>query len=385
MRIALIGTRGVPARYGGFETAVEEVGARLAAKGHDVVVYCRGGDSAQREYKGMRLVHLPAPRLRAAETLTHTALSVLNQLIRPSDAGVVFNVANAPLLPVLRVRHIPAAVHVDGLEWQRAKWGRLGKRYYRAAEGFGARHADALIADARAIQDYYRTVHGTASWFIPYGAPDKSCVGFARLDELRLKRHSYHLVVTRFEPENNLEIIIQGYQQSAARLPLLVVGGAVYATDYVDQIRELAERDGRVRLVGPIWDQELLDQLYANALLYLHGHSVGGTNPSLLRAVGAGAPVVAFDVCFNREVLGANNTLFSTPDGVASAVEAAEQDINGTLGRGVHTRRDVLQRYDWDKVTVDYERLCKALAAGTARQPPPDLDHDQSRSASTVS
>ena len=165
MRFALIGTRGVPARYGGFETAVEEVGSRLASAGHDVTVFCRSADGADpgQTFRGMRRVVLPALRIRVLETLSHTAISVIHPLIRGMDAAIVFNAANAPLLPVLRWRGVPVATHVDGLEWRRAKWGRVGRRYYRRAEEWAVRWSDGLSADARGIADYYRDEFGAST------------------------------------------------------------------------------------------------------------------------------------------------------------------------------------------------------------------------------
>lgn len=373
MRIAFIGTRGVPARYGGFETAAEEIGARLVAAGHEVVVYCRGGDPTQTEHRGMRLVHRRAVRHKVAETLSHTALSLVDQLRRPCDVAVVFNAANAPLLPLLKARRIPAAVHVDGLEWQRAKWGPAGRRYYQAAERSAVRRADALIADARGIQAYYDDVHRAPTWFIPYGAPDTSSLGSDRLAAVGAQPGGYHLVVARMEPENNVELVLHGYQQSSAALPLLVVGGASYNQTHWDAVQALAGRDPRVRMLGPVWDQALLDQLYVNALTYLHGHSVGGTNPSLLRAVGAGAPVIAFDVSFNREVLGDDGCFFTSPQDVTAAVEDAEASPAEARERGLRAHKSVLERYDWDQVAADYGRLCAALLEGRGWQPPPDL------------
>lgn len=174
MRIAMLGTRGVPARYGGFETAVEEVGRRLADRGHRVVVYCRTGrDETERpdRYLGMELVHLPAAHKRALETLSHSALSVGHLLGHRTDAAFVFNAANSPLLPALRAARIPVATHVDGLEWKRAKWGPVGQRYYRAAEALAVRWSDALIADAVGIADYYRHEFGAPTTLLTYGAP----------------------------------------------------------------------------------------------------------------------------------------------------------------------------------------------------------------------
>ncbi|WP_336921881.1 DUF1972 domain-containing protein [Aquipuribacter sp. SD81] len=370
MKIALIGTRGVPARYGGFETAVEEVGRRLVDRGHQVTVYCRGGGAdAPARHLGMDLVHLPAVRHRTAETLSHTTLSVLHQALRPADVAIVFNAANAPLLPVLRARRIPTAVHVDGLEWQRGKWGRAGRAWYRRSERLAVRLADALIADARGIQDYYRQHHGAPSWFIPYGAPDTAAVGSDKLAGYDLRPDGYHLVVARMEPENHVHLSVQGYVRSRAELPLVVVGGAPYDNGYGADVRAAAGGDPRVRFLGPVWDQDALDQLYAHSRTYLHGHSVGGTNPSLLRAAGAAAPVTAFDVAFNREVVAEEGRYFSTADHVAEALHEAEDDPSATAGRGRRARELVLRRYCWDAVTEDYEQLLEATRAGTGHRP----------------
>lgn len=373
MKIAFIGTRGVPARYGGFETAAEEIGARLVERGHQVVVYCRGTDTRTRTYRGMRRVRLPAVPLRTAETLSHTALSLVHHASDPCDVAIVFNAANAPLLPLLRARGVPAAVHVDGLEWQRAKWGRRGRQYYRMAERSAVRRADALIADARGIQDYYETQHRAATWFIPYGAPDTAGIGADRLSELGLDPGGYHLVVARMEPENKVDVVVRGYRASGARLPLVVVGGAAYNQGYWDHVVDTAHGDDRIRLVGPVWDQQTLDQLYAHSFTYLHGHSVGGTNPSLLRAGGAGAAVLAYDVPFSREVLLDEGRYFHDEAGVAQLLDDAEADPTGTAARGRRTHDEVVSRYTWDAVARNYERLCEALRRGTAASPPPDL------------
>src|SRR3954447_26848484 len=171
----MVGTRGVPARYGGFETCVEEVGRRLADRGHDVVVYCRtvpgSPDRPADSHLGMRLVHLPAARKRSLETLSHSALSVGHLLAHRPDAAIVFNAANAPLLPALRAARIPVATHVDGLEWKRAKWGRTGRRYYRVAEAMAVRWSDVLIADAQGIADYYHREFDAPTTLLTYGAP----------------------------------------------------------------------------------------------------------------------------------------------------------------------------------------------------------------------
>jgi glycosyltransferase involved in cell wall biosynthesis len=362
MSIAMVGTRGVPARYGGFETAVDEVGRRLAAAGHRVVVYCRTSpeDRSPRPdmYLGMELVHLPAARRRTLETLSHSALSVLHLQAHRTDAAFVFNAANAPLLPLLRLARIPVATHVDGLEWRRAKWGGAGRRYYRTAESLAVRWSDALIADAAGIADYYRREFDAPTTLLTYGAP-LITPGSERLAELGLEPGGYHLVVARFEPENHVDVIVEGYVRSAARKPLVVVGSAPYSDEYTRRVHELA--DDRVRFLGGVWDQEQLDQLYASCFTYVHGHSVGGTNPSLLRALGGGAAVIAFDVDFNREVAGEAGRYFGDAAQVASLVESAEATPAAVARAGDCARR-LARGYDWDQVALGYEQLARRLA-----------------------
>lgn len=361
MRIAMVGTRGVPARYGGFETAVEEVGRRLVERGHEVVVYCRttagDGDRPDR-YLGMELVHLPALRRRTLETLSHTALSVAHLLAHRPAAAIVFNAANAPLLPVLRAAGIPVATHVDGLEWKRAKWGRTGRRYYRAAEAMAVRWSDELIADAQGIADYFSREFRAPSTLLRYGAPLVEPAS-DRLAELGLTPGDYHLVVARFEPENHVDVIVDGYTRSGAGKPLVVVGSAPYSDEYTARVHAVA--DQRVQFLGGVWDQQQLDQLYANCFTYLHGHSVGGTNPSLLRAIGGGAAVLAFDVDFNREVTAESGRYFTTADDVAALVDDAEADSAGIALAG-RRAREIAKGYDWDDVAAGYEELALRLA-----------------------
>ncbi|MCZ2836430.1 DUF1972 domain-containing protein [Modestobacter sp. VKM Ac-2985] len=362
LRIALVGTRGVPARYGGFETAVEEVGRRLVDAGHDVVVYCRTAADQPRPttHLGMRLVHLPALHRRSLETLSHTGLSVAHLLGHRVDAAIVFNAANAPWLPLLRAARIPVATHVDGLEWQRAKWGGAGRRYYRIVEALSVRWSDALIADAQGIADYYRDEFAAPTQQLAYGAPKIANAAASKLAAVDLTSRGFHLAVARFEPENHVDVIVEGYRRSGATLPLVVVGSAPYADEYTARVHALA--DERVRFLGGVWDQELLDQLYAHCATYLHGHSVGGTNPSLLRAIGAGAATLAFDVSFNREVLQSSGRYFRTAADVSAAVNAAEADPAGVRRDG-NRARVMAARYDWDDVASGYESLCQQLAA----------------------
>lgn len=364
LTIAMVGTRGVPAAYGGFETAVEEVGRRLAADGHRVVVYTRNSSDRRREHLGMEVVHLPALPLKQLETLSHSALSSLHLLRRRPDVAFLFNAANAPFLRLLRTARVPTALHMDGLEWKRAKWGGRGRAYYRWAEQLGVRQGDALIADAPGIADYYRHQFGVPTELIRYGAPLLEHTPEQGVRSAGLEPGGYHLVVARFEPENHVLEIVEGYRRSDASAPLVVVGAAPYSAAYTQAIREAAAGDPRIRLLGAIYDQDLLDALYTHALTYVHGHCVGGTNPSLLRALGAGTPVIAFDVVFNREVLEDRGWFFTSAEDISALFTEAEEEPSATAALGREGREQVGRRFDWDDVASAYEDLALRLAAG---------------------
>ena len=354
-----MGTRGVPASYGGFETAVEEIGKRLAAHGHDVTVYCRNPGQTLTEFEGMQLVNLPALRHRMTETLSHTGLSAARAIIKDKpDVALVLNAGNAPLLKPLKAAGIPVAVHLDGLESKRGKWRGAGSRYYRWAEKIAVNQGDEVIADAQAIGDHVRAAYGRTCTVIPYGA-DVIDPGSDRLAELDVIRRDYHLIVARLEPENHVLEAVHGYTISEETRPLLVVGSAPYSQWYIDRVHTVAAESNSVRMVGAIYDRELLDQLYANARSYTHGHSVGGTNPSLLRAMGAGAPVLAFDCEFNREVTANRAFFWSDADSLATVLdEIAEGEAEEQLAEFSHAgRQRIAEQYRWDAVADDYEAM----------------------------
>ncbi|WP_454119515.1 glycosyltransferase [Microbacterium lacticum] len=370
LHIAMIGTRGVPAAYGGFETAVEEVGKRLVERGHRITVYTRSSDHRETQYLGMDVVHLPALRSKQLETLSHTGLSTLHAITRKApDAAFVFNAANAPFVPLLRGRGIPVVLHMDGIEWKRSKWGGRGKSYYRWAEQFGVRWADALIADAPGIADYYRSEFGVPTELLRYGAPILESAPPEGLAGFELDPGSYHLVVARFEPENHLLEIVEGYRASGARMPLAVVGSAPYSADYTQRVHEAAGGDPRIRFLGSVFDQDLLDALYVHAHTYIHGHSVGGTNPSLLRAMGAGTAVLAYDVGFNREVLDNQAWFFEDAADLERHLSSLEQDATLVKRQGEISRGLARARFRWDEETTGYEQLAVRIAAGETIHP----------------
>jgi len=335
---------------------VEEIGKRLVQRGYDVTVYCRNPGQTITEYEGMHLVNLPAVRHRVAETLSHTSISATHAAIKGrADVALVLNAGNAPLLRPLRAAGIPVAVHLDGLEAKREKWRGAGAAYYGWAEKAAIRGANVVIADAQAIADHVERAYGRTCEVIPYGADVIDPVS-DRLTEVGMVRRDFHLIVARMEPENHVLNAVHAYRVSDETRPLLVVGSAPYSQWYIDKVHEAAAQDPRIRFLGGMYDQELLDQLYANCRTYVHGHSVGGTNPSLLRAMGAGAPVLAFDCEFNREVTAGQAFFWSDADQLTELFDAvAADDVDAELNDfSAAGQARVLDAYQWEAVTDAY-------------------------------
>lgn len=362
MRVAFVGTRGIPVRYGGFETAVQEISTRFVQRGHEAVVYCRRepGEDITREYRGVQKIYPPRLRLRSADTLSHTFFSFLHLVFHRVDVALVFNPANGPLCIIPRVARIPFAVNVDGLEWRRGKWGPLGKRYLLSAAWLCARLAPEIIADSRGIQRFYRTHFDRVSNFIAYGALPEHSERPELIREFGLEPEEYFLVVARLEPENNTDLVLKAFEKVGTRKRLVVVGDVNYSSRYVDRLRETS--DDRILFTGAIYDQARLSELMCNCLAYIHGHEVGGTNPVLLKALGCGACVVYLDNEFNREVAGpAGIGVKKSTEALRSALQELADHPDNRRPYTELSRKRIRERYDWERVTDSYERLCLKL------------------------
>jgi glycosyltransferase involved in cell wall biosynthesis len=368
MRIAIMGTRGVPAHYGGFETFAEELGARLVERGHEVTVYCRSHvtDAGLREYRGMRLRVLPAIRQKYLDTVSHTALSVLDGLFRRFQVTLICNNANAPFALVPRLAGSQVVLNVDGLEWQRGKWNLLGRWYYRACAWLAPKLPIVLVSDARVIASWYRERFGRATVFIPYGMDARRVEPGATLAELDLAPDRYILYVSRLEPENHAETVIEGYAAAGGlaglAMPLIVVGDAPYASSYKTRLETMAAKTPGVRLTGFIFGDGYAE-LQTNARLYVQATEVGGTHPALVEAMGRGVCVVANDVPEHREVLGESGAYYARNDaadlGRQLASLVGDDAARATFGEAARTRADA--EFSWDRVANDYEALFTRL------------------------
>jgi glycosyltransferase involved in cell wall biosynthesis len=363
MRIAILGTRGIPGNYGGFETFAEELSTRLAERGHHVTVYCRSGNTAgrPRTYRGVQLVHLPAVRHKYAETLSHTFYSAVHAMFRRFDVVYVCNSANAPICFIPWARRQCTLLNVDGLEWQRAKWGGLAKAYYRWAARLAARMPIEVVTDADVIQRYYRDELGRETRCIPYGTElYERGHGSERLRDMDLEPDRYILYVSRMERENNALLVVQAYGRVETDIPLVMVGDAPYAQDYIDHVKAAA--DPRVRFLGYRFGEDY-HALQANALAYVQATEVGGTHPALVEALGHRNAVLAHDVPEHREVLGDAGRYFAYRDGedLADEMRAVIRDPDVVDRLRISAEQRVRAAYTWDAITTEYETYFTGL------------------------
>jgi glycosyltransferase involved in cell wall biosynthesis len=365
--VAFCGTRGVPANYGGFETAVDEISRRLVEKGYDCVVFCRrssGGEMLEC-HEGRRLIYVKGSSSRTLDTFVsacQTGWRLLRDR-RAYDHIFWFNNANLPGILLTLLARISVSVNTDGMEWRRAKWRAPFKAYYFLASFLIAWLCASLISDSKSIQSYYREVFRKETQFVPYGIPHPPTVSLERqsaiLDEYGLEPGRYLLQITRFEPDNlplESAMAFQATNLTASGLKFLLVGYQ-RGTPYSQQIKTMSGRDGLV-VVNAVYDPEVLAVLRVNCFCYVHGNSVGGTNPALLEAMSSCPRVLAVEGPFSREVLGDTGHFFVPDDMVA-----VFGDIPGYPDNLAAMRNRVNSYYQWDAVAESYIRLVEGHPA----------------------
>lgn len=371
MRFAIVGSRGYPSYYGGFETLVRRLAPFLVRAGHSVVVYKHGSFSAPscRLVDGVEVWSLPGVGTKRLATLSHGLSAVLHARSESLDGILVLNVAHGFFLKSLARRGTPTVVNVDGLEWERAKWGPLGKAVFRRGAVLCAANAGSLVADSRAVAEVWRAKFGVRCAFIPYGA-DVVYPGADKLGTLGVSPNAYHLYVARLVPENSIELYLEAVSRVNDGRKVVIVGGVAGWKKMLRVLSELG-RDPRYVLLGHLSDDVLLYQLWANSATYFHGHTVGGTNPSLVQAMACGAPIVAINTPFNREVLGCDDFLVeANAPAIADALVATSSAPMLANQKIIHARQRVQGEYTWDSVCSSYETLlsnpCAARRGGPA-------------------
>ena len=358
MRIALVGTRGIPAKYGGFETFAEQLSIRLAQRGHRVTVYCRER-YPERSFQGVSLTSLPTIRHKYFDTIAHTFLSTLWLLAHRADIALYCNAANAIFTPLPRMIGIPVVLNVDGIERRRKKWNALAKAWYLMSEYLATVFPTRIVTDAETIKQYYLERYGKESTFISYGADVDPATTDETLRQLGLEKQRYFLYVSRLEPENHALEVREAFEAVKTDLKLAIVGDAPYATEYIRRVRDT--KDPRVIVPGAIYGQGYRE-LGTVCFAYIQATEVGGTHPALIEAMGRGALVLYRNNPENAEVCGPAGIPFDDGedlrDKIRLVLDMPEEERNRYRASAV---KRVQERYSWDAVTTQYEKLFAGL------------------------
>ncbi|HEV7904846.1 MAG TPA: DUF1972 domain-containing protein [Pyrinomonadaceae bacterium] len=363
MRIAILGTRGVPASYGGFETFAEQLSTRLVARGHHVTVYCRSHyvSPRQLEYRGVHLKVLPTFRHKYFDTIVHAFLSALHSTTKRYDAALICNAANAPFVPIVRLAGTPVAINVDGLEHKRRKWNWLARRYYLLAERLSTILPNVTVTDARVIQDYYMAQYNHPTTMIAYGAevariPDRMAVRRWGVEPNR-----YVLYVSRLEPENNARLVIEAFKRVRTSHKLVIVGDAPYAHEYIEELRASAGRDRRIVFTSFVFG-DAYRALQQNAYCYVHATEVGGTHPALLEAMGYGNCVLTLATPENIEAVGEAGIPYSDEKDLEEKLQRVLRDGSLVNSYRQRAQKRVSEHYDWERIVDLYENLFARMA-----------------------
>lgn len=366
----MLGLYGMPMperHFTGFETAFGEIAPRLVEMGHEVTIYCRAShyppELRVREFKGVKLKFVPSPGGKNFHAVIATLFASLHALtLGRYDLFFFVNVGMGHHAALCRIAGAKVVMNVDGLDWKRGKWGLMARTYFRTAASSAVRFCNRLVTDAEAMRQFYLKEFAKDTTMIAYGAYIESAQRPDIVRNVGVEPGDYYLVAGRLVPENYADLIIEGYRKAHTAKKLLIVGGANYESDFHRRLHAMAS--DRVLFTGHIHDQELLKELYCNCYAYIHGHSVGGTNPALLRAMGYGACVIAHDTVFNREVLGGAGLLFP-PQADALAGLMDEVETNPELVTRLRARgpERIRKEYTWHRIAGQYDRLFREVAA----------------------
>jgi len=367
-RIAILGTRGIPNHYGGFEQLAEYLAPGLVLAGHDVTVYNSHNHPYQeKEWKGVHIRHCYDPEymLGSAGQFIYDLNCILDARKQGYDVILQLGYTSSSIWGPLFPKGTTIIYNMDGLEWQRAKYSGLARRFLRYAEKLAVKYSDRSISDSPVIQAYYREKYGLDTEYIAYGAEVFDQADEKVLDAYDVNPNEYFLLMARMEPDNNIETILDGFSQSRTRRKILVVGDTV--NKFSRRLKEKFRRDDRILFTGGIYDQQKIHSLKFFSRLYFHGHSTGGTNPSLLEAMASGALIAAHKNPFNKEVLGKNALYFSGAEDITRLVDHIPASVNrAELAR--RNRKKVIEKFSWPEIIARYEQFCCGRQTATAAE-----------------
>jgi glycosyltransferase involved in cell wall biosynthesis len=325
-KIAVIGTVGLPAKYGGFETLTEYLTKNLS-QSYDITVFCSGKnyDEKLSTYNGATLKYIDL-NANGIQSIPYDIISIFKSL-RDADTLLILGVSGCIVLPIIRLfSKKRIVVNIDGLEWKREKWNKYAKAFLKFSENMAVKYADVVISDNKVIQDYVFSEYGKASELIAYGADHVQKLPLSNdiLKKYPFLNKKYAFTVCRIEPENNLHIIIEAMAQQD-KLPLVIIGNWENSS-YGKELRAKYLHQQHIHFIDPIYDQKILNEIRSNCAVYLHGHSAGGTNPSLVEAMHLNLPIFAYSVSYNKETTGHNADYFTSSEDLTKLIETIDED-----------------------------------------------------------
>jgi glycosyltransferase involved in cell wall biosynthesis len=364
IKIAIIGSRGYPIVYSGYETFVQEVAQRLVQQDVGVRVYCQKHlfNNRPKQLNGIELIYIPTVQTKRLNQLVHSFFSMLHACFSNVDIILVVNAANGPFGLISLLARKKTLINVDGLEWLRPKWKGLGAAYFKFAAKLATLFYNIIITDAEAMREVYLKTFNTASTVIAYGANIRYANKPELISTFGLTPNTYFLIVGRLIPDNNLNLIVEGYLKANTNKKLVIVGDVPYQDAYAQHMKSKAS--DLVIFLGYVTDSEVLAELYHQSYAYLHGHEFGGTNPTMLKAMAYGCAILALDTVFNREMLqsGEFGWFFQkTHESVALYLQQADSNPEAVATLKAKARNGITQKYNWDQVTKAYLTVFKAL------------------------
>lgn len=365
LKVAIMGAKGYPYVYGGYDTMVKELGERLVLRGVHVRVYNHRALFVEkpRYVNGIECIYTPAIESKYLTQLSHSFFSMIHACLSDVDVIFVVNSGNGPFGMISRFFRKPTLINVDGLEWLRPKWKGLGSKYFYWASKMAVKFYDRIVNDSDEMQRVYKELFDAKSRVIAYGANVKEEVEPTPVIKWGIEPQDYFLIVGRLVPDNNADLIIQGFLNSDSKRKLVIVGDVPYLDDYAQVLKNID--DERLLFLGYITDPIDLAAWYSHCYAYFHGHEFGGTNPAMLKALGYGCAILALDTPFNNEMLqeGKHGWFFKkSVDSVQDIVEAAENSPMRMDYFRKTARKGLIERYNWDVVTDQYIEVFEDLA-----------------------
>lgn len=364
INISIIGTRGYPYVYSGYETFVKELSERLIHKDCDVTIYCHKGlfNKRPKVIKGIKLVYIPTIETKILSQPIHSFFSITHACFSKTDIILVVNSANGPFGLITKLFRKPTAINVDGLEWLRPKWKGLGSIYFKWASKMATVFYDQIINDSEEMRKVYLNLFKRDSKVIAYGANIRKSKNSNLINTWNIKQREYYLVIGRLIPDNNADLIINGFLKSNSKRKLVIVGDVPYKNSYASDLKKI--KDERLVFTGYVKDQNILAELYHNCYAYLHGHEFGGTNPTMIKALAYGCAILALDTVFNKEMLqnGQFGLFFNKEiPTIISMINYCEKENLLIEKLRSESINGITKKYDWNSITNQYLEVFKTL------------------------